>query len=76
MKYILYLFASLSFGIGFLGIFLPLIPTVPLFLLGIFLLAKVSRKNVVRIKKVPLIGKRIYRILKEYSRKRRAKQRI
>ncbi len=72
MKYLLYFLAYTSFGLGLLGAFLPIVPTVPFFLLGVYLLAKVSKKNVVRIKKIPFIGKHIYQTLKKYTAKRRS----
>ncbi len=72
MKYILYILAGISFGVGFVGVFLPLIPTVPLFLLGIYLLSRVSKKNIVRIKKVPLVGKTVYRVIKDYRKRKKS----
>jgi len=68
MKYLLYFLAYTSFTVGFLGIFLPLVPTVPLFLLGVYLIAKVSKKNVVKIKKIPIIGNTVYGALKTYKK--------
>ncbi len=72
MKYLLYFLAYISFGVGLLGVFLPLVPTVPLFLLGIYLISKVSKKNVVKIKKIPFIGRRAYYILKKYKTRKRS----
>lgn len=50
--------------LGTLGIFLPIMPTVPLYLLAIIFLAKASKRDIVRIKKLPLLGKRIFPYIK------------
>lgn len=44
MKIIWFFFGCLSLAIGFLGIFLPLLPTVPLLLLAAFCFARSSER--------------------------------
>ncbi|MEJ5338360.1 MAG: DUF454 family protein [Aquificaceae bacterium] len=54
------LFGFSFFGLGTLGIFLPILPTVPLYLLAIIMLSRASKRDIVRLKKLPFIGERIY----------------
>ncbi len=63
-KNIYRLFGFSLFGLGTLGIFLPLLPTVPLYLLAIILLSRASKRDIVRLKKLPFLGKRIYPYIK------------
>ncbi|QID34096.1 DUF454 family protein [Pampinifervens florentissimum] len=51
-------------GLGTLGIFLPILPTVPLYLLALILLSRASKRDIVRLKRIPFIGKRIYPYIK------------
>lgn len=44
MKIIYIVIGILSFGLGTIGIFLPILPTVPLYLLSVICLAKSSNK--------------------------------
>ncbi|MFN4012473.1 MAG: DUF454 family protein [Aquificaceae bacterium] len=53
------------FLLGTVGIFLPLMPTVPLYLLAIILLSRSSKKDIVKLKKLPFMGKRIYPYIKK-----------
>ncbi|MCS6957504.1 MAG: DUF454 family protein [Aquificaceae bacterium] len=65
MKKNLYRISGFSFLVlGTLGAFLPVIPTVPFYLLAVLLLSRSSKKDIVKIKRLPLIGKRIYPYLK------------
>ncbi len=59
--------------LGILGIFLPLLPSVPFFLLAVLIAVKISKRNIVRIKKIPIIGERIYKTFKDFRRRRKRK---
>lgn len=59
------LFGFSLFGLGTLGIFLPILPTVPLYLLSILMLSRASKKDIVRLKRIPFLGKRIYPYVKK-----------
>ncbi len=52
------------FTLGTIGIFMPIMPTVPLYLLAVIFLARASKKDIVRLKKIPFIGKRIFPYIK------------
>ncbi|MFN7065503.1 MAG: DUF454 family protein [Aquificaceae bacterium] len=52
-------------GFGTLGIFLPIMPTVPFYLLAIIMLSRHSKKDLVRLKSLPFLGKRIYPYIKK-----------
>ncbi|MCS6875605.1 MAG: YbaN family protein [Aquificaceae bacterium] len=61
MKKSLYKISGFSFfALGTIGIFLPILPTVPLYLLAILLLSRSSKKDIVKLKKLPFVGKKIY----------------
>ncbi|MEN3028688.1 MAG: DUF454 family protein [Aquificaceae bacterium] len=65
MKRSLYRFSGFSFfALGTIGIFIPLLPTVPLYLLAVLLLTHSSKRDVVRLKRLPLVGKRVYPYIK------------
>jgi len=64
MKSVYRLSGFFFFGLGTLGIFFPLLPTVPLYLLAIILLSRASKRDIVRLKRIPFIGKRIYPYIK------------
>lgn len=51
--------------LGTLGVLLPLLPAIPLYVLAISLLSRASKKDIVRLKKLPLLGKRIYTYIKK-----------
>jgi uncharacterized membrane protein YbaN (DUF454 family) len=51
-----------------LGVFLPLLPTVPFVLLAVFFLVKSSKKDLVRLKKIPYIGKIMYPYIKRVAK--------
>ncbi|MFN4319512.1 MAG: DUF454 family protein [Aquificaceae bacterium] len=66
MKRYTFRFLGFSFFLlGTVGIFLPLMPTVPLYLLAIILLSRSSKKDIVKLKKLPFMGKRIYPYIKK-----------
>ena len=52
------------FTLGTIGIFMPIMPTVPLYLLAVIFLARASKKDIVRLKKIPFIGKSIFPYIK------------
>lgn len=57
-KRILYIsIGSISFILGFLGLFLPLLPTTPFWLLTAYLFLNSSQKLYDRTMKIPLFGK-------------------
>lgn len=65
MKKQTYRFLGFSFFVlGTIGIFMPIMPTVPLYLLAVIFLARASKKDIVRLKKIPFIGKRIFPYIK------------
>ncbi|MFN3599395.1 MAG: DUF454 family protein [Aquificaceae bacterium] len=53
------------FFLGTVGVFIPLMPTVPLYLLAIIFLSRSSKRDVVCLKKLPFLGKRIYPYIKK-----------
>jgi uncharacterized membrane protein YbaN (DUF454 family) len=59
-KFLYRAIAGILLLLAFVGVFLPLLPTVPLVLLAVFFLVKSSKKDLVRIKRVPYIGKILY----------------
>jgi uncharacterized membrane protein YbaN (DUF454 family) len=61
-------FAGILLLLAVLGVFLPLLPTVPLVLLAVFFLVKSSKKDLVRIKRVPYIGKILYPYMKRVAK--------
>ncbi|MCS6998696.1 MAG: YbaN family protein [Aquificaceae bacterium] len=66
MKKSLYRFSGFSFfALGTIGIFLPVLPTVPLYLLSVLLLTHSSKRDVVRLKRLPILGKRVYPYIKK-----------
>ncbi len=64
MKSVYRLSGFFFLGLGTLGIFFPLLPTVPLYLLALILLSRASKRDIVRLKRIPFIGKRIYPYIK------------
>jgi uncharacterized membrane protein YbaN (DUF454 family) len=61
-------FAGILLLLAVLGVFLPLLPTVPLVLLAVFFLVRSSKKDLVRIKRVPYIGKILYPYMKRVAK--------
>jgi uncharacterized membrane protein YbaN (DUF454 family) len=63
-KFIYRTIAGIFLLLAVLGIFLPLLPTVPFVLLAVFFLVKSSKRDLVRVKRVPYIGKTLYPYIK------------
>ncbi len=73
-RFVLRFFAVFFFLLGTVGIFLPLLPTVPFYLLATFLLLKVSKREVVKLRRMPLLGRVGYAYIKRsLKRNRKAK---
>jgi uncharacterized membrane protein YbaN (DUF454 family) len=51
--------------LGTVGIFLPIMPTVPLYLLAVLLLSRASKRDIVKIKRLPFLGRYIYPYIKK-----------
>lgn len=61
MRRSLYRLSGFSFFVlGTAGIFLPLVPTVPFYLLAVLLLSRSSKRDIVRLKRLPFLGKKVY----------------
>jgi uncharacterized membrane protein YbaN (DUF454 family) len=67
-KFIYRTIAGILLLLAVLGVFLPLLPTVPLVLLAVFFLVRSSKKDLVRIKRVPYIGKILYPYMKRVAK--------
>jgi uncharacterized membrane protein YbaN (DUF454 family) len=67
-KFIYRTIAGILLLLAFVGVFLPLLPTVPLVLLAVFFLVRSSKKDLVRIKKIPYIGKTLYPYIKRIAK--------
>jgi uncharacterized membrane protein YbaN (DUF454 family) len=61
-------FAGILLLLALVGVFLPLLLTVPLVLLAVFFLVRSSKKDLVRIKRVPYIGKILYPYMKRVAK--------
>ncbi|MEZ0362033.1 MAG: DUF454 family protein [Hydrogenobacter sp.] len=69
MKRSIYRLFGFSFlALGTAGIFLPLLPTIPFYLLALLLLARASKRDVVKLKKLPFVGEKIYQYVKKSIR--------
>ncbi|WP_448584623.1 DUF454 family protein [Thermocrinis sp.] len=68
MKWIYRFFAWSFMILAFIGLFVPLLPTVPFLLLAIFFMVRSSKKDLVRIKKLPFLGRKIYPYIKRWAR--------
>jgi uncharacterized membrane protein YbaN (DUF454 family) len=60
--------AGILLLLAVLGVFLPLLPMVPFVLLAVFFLVKSSKKDLVRLKKIPYIGKIMYPYIKRVAK--------
>ncbi|MFZ8783897.1 DUF454 family protein [Thermocrinis sp.] len=67
-KFLYRTIAGILLLLAFVGVFLPLLPTVPFVLLAVFFLVKSSKKDLVRIKKIPYIGKILYPYIKRVAK--------
>ena len=67
-KFIYRTIAGILLLLAFVGVFLPLLPTVPFVLLAVFFLVKSSKRDLVRIKKIPYIGKILYPYIKRVAK--------
>jgi uncharacterized membrane protein YbaN (DUF454 family) len=63
-KFLYRALAGILLLLAVLGVFLPLLPTVPFVLLAVLFLVKSSKKDLVRLKKIPYIGKILYPYIK------------
>lgn len=68
MKKLLKLVGMFFLIVGTIGIFLPLLPTVPFYILSVIILAKVSKREIVKLKRTPFAGKAIYNQIKRSLR--------
>lgn len=67
-KFLYRTIAGILLLLAFVGVFLPLLPTVPLVLLAVFFLVRSSKRDLVRIKKIPYIGKILYPYIKRVAK--------
>ncbi|WP_448588387.1 DUF454 family protein [Thermocrinis sp.] len=68
MRWVYRSLAGLFLILAFFGIFVPLLPTVPFLLLAIFLLFRSSKRDVVKIKRLPIVGRRLYPHVKRWAK--------
>ena len=67
-KFLYRTIAGILLLLAVLGVFLPLLPTVPFVLLAVFFLVKSSKKDLVRLKKIPYIGKILYPYIRRVAK--------
>ena len=67
-KFLYRTIAGILLLLALVGVFLPMLPTVPFVLLAVFFLVKSSKKDLVRIKRVPYIGKILYPYIKRVAK--------
>jgi uncharacterized membrane protein YbaN (DUF454 family) len=67
-KFLYRIIAGILLLLAFVGVFLPLLPTVPFVLLAVFFLVRSSKRDLVRIKKMPYIGKILYPYIKRAAK--------
>jgi uncharacterized membrane protein YbaN (DUF454 family) len=67
-KFIYRTIAGILLLLALVGVFLPLLLTVPLVLLAVFFLVRSSKKDLVRIKRVPYVGKILYPYMKRVAK--------
>jgi uncharacterized membrane protein YbaN (DUF454 family) len=67
-KFLYRTIAGIFLLLAVFGVFLPLLPTVPFLLLAVFFLVKSSKKDLVRVKRVPYIGKILYPYIKRVAK--------
>jgi uncharacterized membrane protein YbaN (DUF454 family) len=67
-KFLYRTIAGILLLLAFVGVFLPLLPTVPFVLLAVFFLVRSSKRDLVRIKKIPYVGKILYPYIKRVAK--------
>jgi uncharacterized membrane protein YbaN (DUF454 family) len=67
-KFLYRTIAGILLLLAFVGVFLPLLPTVPFVLLAVFFLVRSSKRDLVRVKKIPYIGKILYPYMKRVAK--------
>jgi uncharacterized membrane protein YbaN (DUF454 family) len=67
-KFLYRTIAGILLLLAFVGVFLPLLPTVPFVLLAVFFLVRSSKRDLVRLKKIPYIGKILYPYIKRVAK--------
>jgi Uncharacterized protein conserved in bacteria len=67
-KFLYRTIAGILLLLAFVGVFLPLLPTVPFVLLAVFFLVRSSKRDLVRLKKIPYIGKTLYPYIKRVAK--------
>jgi Uncharacterized protein conserved in bacteria, COG2832 len=67
-KFLYRAIAGILLLLAFVGVFLPLLPTVPFVLLAVFFLVRSSKRDLVRLKKIPYIGKILYPYIKRVAK--------
>jgi uncharacterized membrane protein YbaN (DUF454 family) len=67
-KFLYRTMAGILLLLAFVGIFLPLLPTVPFVLLAVLFLVKSSKRDLVRLKRVPYIGKILYPYIRRVAK--------
>lgn len=67
-KFLYRTIAGILLLLALVGVFLPLLPTVPFVLLAVFFLVRSSKRDLVRIKKIPYIGKILYPYIKRVAK--------
>jgi len=67
-KFLYRTIAGILLLLAFVGVFLPVLPTVPFVLLAVFFLVRSSKRDLVRIKKIPYIGKVLYPYIKRVAK--------
>jgi len=67
-KFLYRVLAGIFLLLAFVGVFLPLLPTVPFVLLAVFFLVRSSKRDLVRLKKIPYVGKILYPYIKRVAK--------
>jgi uncharacterized membrane protein YbaN (DUF454 family) len=67
-KFLCLAFAGILLLFALVGVFLSLLLVVPFVLLAVFFLVRSSKKDLVRLKKIPYIGKILYPYIKRVAK--------